>query len=188
MLKDRSKVMPKFLAVVQLLVLISKLDGTLTCQWSEVYFGFLLVCFVGVLVLVSMGLFWVVDVLSFRGPLISTKHAGLGFISLQALSAILAAMLPLAETTFRLPFLGVGLSGMLINLGTIGYDRIFNERIILFMCKVEKVKGFNQIVTLVSIPDLWIEQYVFRRKSENWYERVTKSHAALTGEHAESQP
>lgn len=65
LLRDRSKLMAKFLVMVQLLVLILKLDNKIQCEWVEVYFGFLLVCFIGMVILISMTLFWAVNVLYF---------------------------------------------------------------------------------------------------------------------------
>jgi hypothetical protein len=62
-------------------------------------------------------------------------------------------MLPLSETFFQLPFTLVCLFGIFVNIGTIVYGRRFILQVILFMCRVEKIKAFNQIISLIKIPD-----------------------------------
>lgn len=100
-----------------------------------------------------MGLFWAVNVLYFNEKVLSIKHIGLGFIFIHALCTVLATMLPISNSFFSFSFALVSSAGILINTGTILYGRKFHSQIIVFMCRVEKVKSFNQIITLVKIPD-----------------------------------
>lgn len=131
--------------------------------------------FIGLIVIASMALFWAVNVLYFGEPVLSVKHIGLGFIFCQACCSVLSSMLPIFEIFFKLPFVVVGLLGLVFNAATIAYGIRFKSDIVMFMCRVEKVKSFNQYITMVKMPKALIEGYIFMKKSENWCVKVKAS-------------
>lgn len=88
--------LPKFLLLLQLLVIMLKLDSKINAPWLEVYFGFIFVTFMGYVVMLSMALFLVVDVLYFRERVYGVKHVGIFYVFLAAVSIVLCSIMPVA--------------------------------------------------------------------------------------------
>lgn len=81
----------------------------------------------GFVVLVSMGLFFGVNVGYFRERVYSIRHVGIGFVGLNAAAVVVGSMVPLAGE-----FYGIGMgvvAGLAVGvtLGYVGYARVFRN-------------------------------------------------------------
>lgn len=60
-------------------------------------------------------------------------------------------------------------------MGNVLFQRKFRTEVVMFLCQVERVKSYNQIISLVKLPEDVVGNFVFIQKSEHWYQKVTKN-------------
>ena len=91
---------PKILILLQLLAIVLKLDHRIESSWTEVLFGFMFVTFISVVIILSMAVFWVVNIYVFAEEVWSIRHIGLCFVILNGLSMGVSAGLHVAIIFF----------------------------------------------------------------------------------------
>lgn len=100
--------------------------------------------------MLSMALFLIVNVVYFKERLYTVKHIGIGFIFVASAMIVVVGVLPVAESFYGVREWGVGGLGVGIGGVVVAYGRKFRTDIIMFLAKVEKIKSFNQKITLIK--------------------------------------
>lgn len=143
--------MGKSLVMLQLLMIVYKLDGSIQMGWMQVYFGMILGLMFGAISFVSMGIFLAVNNFYFGEPLGSIKSIGLGFIGLHSLSLMFCCSTPVSQVLFNVPCWILALLTAICNSVNIYYNHRFLTQISLFLCQIEPVKSFDQIITITPL-------------------------------------
>ena len=169
---NRSQLMGKFIIMLQLFLIALKLDDAVEAEWRQVLFGFILGHIIGMIAVASIVILFCINTLYFRESSKSIKHIGLGFICLHALCLALNCAVPVSEViepSTGVPHEVVCIVTCLVNCFNIFYNKQHMVEISIFLCKVEPVKSFNQIISLAILDADTYRNLVFIKKSDNWY-------------------
>lgn len=96
----------------------------------------MLTTFIGYVVMLSMLIFFVVNILCFKEPVKTVKHAGIGFIFMNSLCAVLGTIIPISEDLYKLDTTWVSCLAILLTICYIVYGRMLRVEIIMFLCRV----------------------------------------------------
>lgn len=78
-----------------------------------------------VVIVLSMLIFWGINVLAFKERAFSVKHVGLIFVIVNAMSTGLLSMATLAESFFKLELIMIIVTAITFNLITMAYSTKF---------------------------------------------------------------
>lgn len=84
-------------------------------------------------------------------------------------------MIPIAADFYHINLSGVCCCAAVFSMGNVLFQRKFRTEVVMFLCQVERVKSYNQIISLVKLPEDVVGNFVFIQKSEHWYQKVTKN-------------
>lgn len=137
-------------------------------------FGFIIAFFICAAILISMLAFFTVNRICFKEGFSTIKHKGIGYISIQTLGFLILSGIPTISSLFNFKSCLIPSSMFVITLLINFYSKRYRSEIILFLCRTEKIKNNNQIISLLKIPPKKYEGFVFVEKSESWYGLVLK--------------
>lgn len=111
------------------------------------------VTFISVVIILSMAVFWVVNIYVFAEEVWSIRHIGLCFVILNGLSMGVSAGLHVAIIFFIQSSVVVCILASSVNLGVIYFAKYFRTEIILFLCRVQKISDYGQVIMLRKAPN-----------------------------------
>ena len=186
-LRNKGFIFLNGMAAGQFLLAALKLDGVIDCSWVVALF---ILCMIVVFLLaatVFVVVFAVVSLLVITG-LPPQKKCGFVFIAGMCLGMGASAAMPFYHLVLGVSFwIGAAVT-LILNCVLVVMILKCKRGIIIFFCRSEEVKAYDQHVTIAEVNPSILARFQFEQLSENWLKVVKPSSKRKTGSNKLAKP
>lgn len=150
---SRITVIIEVVIILEIFFIAFKLDNDGFFSWGEAFFFFTVLWFVSIIIIITLGIFFILSVFYFQQPFFHFKHYGITCVMLNFLCLLFLTSIPLslAHSLIVFEVEWVCVISIIMNVICCWFQLASMEKIILFFCNLQEVKGYNQIINLIRL-------------------------------------